>query len=1058
MSYKSSAGMFAVLLANCALAVEGPLPKVSEQSMEAALREYSRQTGMQLLYSAEILAGKVAPTTVGRSLTPELALKTLLAGSGLRYSFLNSRTVALQPPLHTESVDAIRLAQSSSDDSGPPATYIDDAEPTSSSAGIPQVLVKGTRSLNADIERTRDDVRPYVIITREAIEKSNAADVGQLLQSVTSNYVALPNSRVFSPGAGVGNFSQIALRGLSAAETLILVDGRRITSLKSETQELQSDLNSIPLAQIERIEVLPSSASSIYGGNATGGVVNVILRRDYKGFESRVSFGDQFNGGGATRTISVLGGRGFNSGKTSIAFGASYSDQDQLQAKDVNYISSMRKAIQENLINRVPQTYYNRGSPARGATTNVSSVASFGIVPEGTPGATCIPGLFCFASVAPELTLKPQFGGASLGSSITSVPVNYAGIQSDAGAGLIANAGRYNLDFANGEQLGGGKLAAVRGGPRVGTINFTLRQKVTSNLDSFVDVSLARNDQFFSGNSLNTQFYLPATSDANPFLQDIYVNAPLDARGDIMRTRADSSRALLGLRFDFAKHWSIALDYSFSNAIVRQSRPPTLFSSLLGSEIENGAINVLQDPSNYTAALSAYTVPLDSLSPTKSRANDLSLRLAGSLFSMRAGEVALSMTVEDRNQRYDPYTAVSYFDFDSALTYRVSEGSSRSQSVYGELRVPLVSHLNSMKFAEMLELQLAARLDKYRQRASFEVTAPDQPQVVRTFDSTDPSISVRFKPINDLMFRGSFGSGFLPPYLSQIQTRPTEIQTYMLFDPKRGGEPVSPIVQELGGNAELKPEESRNFSAGVVISPRYVDGLRISLDWTRIRKKNNIFNLAPDQTVLDQEDLLPGIVKRAPPSSADPYAVGPITGFDSRWINGANAESVSYDLTVDYSISTGKYGEWYISTTGTKFTRLSRQLTPIAPSIEYAGTESSPTWAANAALGWSRGQWAGELRARYQDSFWLLTTHEIEINQGSATLPSQTYFDASLSYAFRESSDGVGRIFAQSDLHLGIQNLFNTKPRYYALADGLPDTRTDLSTASYVLRWRKSFF
>src|SRR5262249_27682735 len=155
-------------------------------------------------------------------------------------------------------------------------------QPDVLSAGIPQVMIRSSRSLDADIERTADDIQPYVVIDREAIRKSGAENVEDLLKTrLSMNYAALSNNQ--TTGSITGNRSSIALRGLSADQTLSLIDGRRAGSLVAGGTGTQVDLNAIPLAAIERIEVLPTTASGIYGGSATGGVVNVVLRREYTG-------------------------------------------------------------------------------------------------------------------------------------------------------------------------------------------------------------------------------------------------------------------------------------------------------------------------------------------------------------------------------------------------------------------------------------------------------------------------------------------------------------------------------------------------------------------------------------------------------------------------------------------------------------------------------------------------------------------------------------------------------------------------------------------------------
>src|SRR5262249_20376678 len=148
--------------------------------------------------------------------------------------------------------------------------------------GVPEILIKGSKSLNIDIHRTRDDVLPYVVFDHEAISQSGVQTLDEFLkQRLPMNTVAQSNTQSAVSGSG----SRIDLRGLGTNQTLVLVNGRRVADLQVNPSNAgdQSDLNGIPVGAVERIEVLPTSASGIYGGSATGGVVNIVLKKDFKG-------------------------------------------------------------------------------------------------------------------------------------------------------------------------------------------------------------------------------------------------------------------------------------------------------------------------------------------------------------------------------------------------------------------------------------------------------------------------------------------------------------------------------------------------------------------------------------------------------------------------------------------------------------------------------------------------------------------------------------------------------------------------------------------------------
>src|SRR5262249_47516946 len=138
--------------------------------------------------------------------------------------------------------------------------------------GIPEILVKGSKNLNMDIQRTANDPQPWVVFDREEIQQSGAAEIQEFLKTRLTMDTNQQSANQ-SPANIPGNVSTIKRGGLGSSQTLVLVDGRRVPTLiaANGTTPSQADLNGIALAAVERIEVLPSTASGIYGGGATGG-------------------------------------------------------------------------------------------------------------------------------------------------------------------------------------------------------------------------------------------------------------------------------------------------------------------------------------------------------------------------------------------------------------------------------------------------------------------------------------------------------------------------------------------------------------------------------------------------------------------------------------------------------------------------------------------------------------------------------------------------------------------------------------------------------------------
>src|SRR5262249_32907971 len=171
-------------------------------------------------------------------------------------------------------------------------------------------------------------------------------------------------------------------------------------------------------------------------------------------------------------------------------------------------------------------------------------------------------------------------------------------------------------------------------------------------------------------------------------------------------------------------------------------------------------------------------------------------------------------------------------------------------SAYLEVQVPLVSEANRMTGIRGLDLQLAARHDGYSTTGATRVVVPagaplSAAQSERNeIGSTDPTVVRRYIPFQGLTFRASYGTGFLPPDVnSLVPNAPTTIPAgSALVDPRRNNEPLGlagPVTAQAGGNPDLRAEQSQSWSAGFILAPAFAPDVRLSLDYTRISKRDN---------------------------------------------------------------------------------------------------------------------------------------------------------------------------------------------------------------------------
>src|SRR5437016_990832 len=203
---------------------------------------------------------------------------------------------------------------------------------------IERVEITGSSIKRIDAETAL----PVQVVTRQEIEATGSVNVEQFLQGLgvalqgNSNSVAATAS-----GATTGGVSSVSLRGLGSQRTLVLIDGKRVSAGGTLTDSTTVDVNHIPVAAIERVEVLKDGASAIYGSDAIGGVINFILRKDYKGGEATAySNLTQHPGGRGWGANGLVGFGNFANDRYNATISFDYRKQDALYGRDRPFASS----------------------------------------------------------------------------------------------------------------------------------------------------------------------------------------------------------------------------------------------------------------------------------------------------------------------------------------------------------------------------------------------------------------------------------------------------------------------------------------------------------------------------------------------------------------------------------------------------------------------------------------------------------------------------------------------------------------------------------------------
>ena len=351
------------ILASVAVAQSVTEFDLPAQPLGDALRAVAGQTNSNILFDRKLLEGLNAKPLKTQS-TAEEALKALLNGTGLTYRYLDEKTVTIAPVSESASAkdrnvqtsissgradngadfmrtsaasamghssDPVRVAQTE-----PPHSRTATGKEDESNAGAPgepvvldEVVVTGSH-----IRGVKNLSSPVITFERDEIAKSGFSRTEQLIQSLPQNHNSVAETTLahFNGGDAIGSTydgSGVDLRGLGSESTLLLLNGRRMAAAGKGAFV---DVSMIPLSAIERMEVLTDGASAIYGSDAVGGVVNLVLRKDFEGAETRLRYGSVTEGSHDELQAGQMFGQAWNSGSAFASY--EYSKRSALEGAD----------------------------------------------------------------------------------------------------------------------------------------------------------------------------------------------------------------------------------------------------------------------------------------------------------------------------------------------------------------------------------------------------------------------------------------------------------------------------------------------------------------------------------------------------------------------------------------------------------------------------------------------------------------------------------------------------------------------------------------------------
>lgn len=932
--------------------------------------------------------------------------------------------------------------------------------------------VQGTKEkpfsgVNVDIPRTINDAQPYYVFDAKTIDASGATNVEDFLkQRLTMNATALTNSQNAGDGNVYGAGSTVDLRGLGADKTLVLINGRRITgafvSKFSGSLPSQPDLNGIPLSAIDRIEVLPSSSSGIYGGSAIGGVVNVILKKEYRGGEIRAIYENTWNTDSPRRTLAASYGMTLEGGRTHVLLSGQWSDSEPLRFGDRRGLYEQNLAI---ILRNRPTLIHSAFAsvPPLGSVPNITSTAFFNQT------------TFVFTPDPGTLTLRD---GTPLGYRRTHIPVGTTASTSSGSlrASLLANAGTYDMGLPASPQPNTGLLRPMGVASEVKSLQATIRRQMRPSLEAFLEFSYAENDAEAVNSPFSGAFVVQSSAPTNPFRENVAIRIPSITSIPIINhsvTRAISG----GMKAQLPWDWTAQADYTWSeNRHTNADAAGTLDNTALRTDLDSGALNPFVDTLLTQLDLSKYVLPKRYSGSTE--LHDFALRTSGPLDVLPWGIANLTTGLEYRIAKTPEHTyAQLHSNPASRINDRIDTLFAREQdtkSAYGELDLPLVA-MDRIPGIHELSLQVAGRTERYTvdtgtpgkitwtSRTPVEVVfnspvtgtgANARPFFSKdSYTSNNYTLGLKYRPVPSVTLRGSAATAFLPPLPAQLVSNPDINPTgaFINSDPRdptfATNNPFGANIPAItGGNPNLKPQNSKSRNIGLIWEPQLtaLRGLRLNAEFYRIEQLNAISTLTGQQ-IVDNEAAFPDRVTRD--------ASNRITRLDVTALNLFHRETEGWDLNLSYSTKT-PWGTFDFSAAQTVILTLKEQFASNQPEYDAAGyspAESGvPKYKGSASLVWEHRNWSAGWTTAYIDSYKQFGAaggprsrrfsnggvNDVYVAaQGSDMIGSQVYHDLFVGYAFDVDStrDGLRSAFLSGlRVRLGVKNVFNTVPPFDA--------------------------
>lgn len=862
---------------------------------------------------------------------------------------------------------------------------------------------------------------PTTVIGADALQARGATNIADVLNETpafrASTTPQTNGVRAIFPGSNYAD-----LRGLGSSRTLVLVDGNRfVPQITTGLAGYQVDLNQVPSLLVDRVDVVTGGASAQWGSDAVAGVVNVILKHNFEGLRAELQYGQAEQADNREYRVGLLGGTRLGD-RGHLVVGFDYVKNDGVGD---TYNRGWGREAWGIVANPCPLS----AAASVACPTGGNGLARNLILPD-VHFSTATPGGLIVSATGPAAALRNiQFGPGG-----TLQPFNvgdYAGTQYMQGGG---NAG---LNFNSGISMRP---------PTERIIGYSrMSYEVGSGVEAYVEGSYAHSQGSNQTLPARNEQTTPVTIRTdNPFIPDALrtiigdynlanPGAPitsfnlgryhLDLGRQVSDVSTDTWRAVGGFKADMGNGWKLdgALihgrndyDQRLAPNRIRSNFNYAADVTVNGSGVPVCRATLSADPAVRAAAagcvplnLFGYGAPSqdatdyvmgDLATSTVYKQTAANLNLTGEPFSTWAGPVSLATGAEWRSEsqvtRVDAIAEIAGYESTNA---RSLQGKFNVIEGYVETVVPLAA---DTPFLNRLDVNGAVRIAHYSTAAGTQVTW---------------KVGAVWEPIEDVLIRVARSRDIRAPNIFELKTAPVSTIVNQIFSSSVDGGPVGQVAtqQLTGGNENLQPEKADTFAVGVVLTPSFLPGLSLSVDYYNIVVNGAIATLTIPNVIdfcIRGQSYYCDFVTANPAGSAASYTIAtPFLNLNQIQRSGFDFDA-TYRTRLD-NIAAGLPGNLTLRFSATHIAHY-RENANGAGYVERAGDSSTglPRFQSNSSISYEleRARLSLQMRTIGSDKYNSLWTEGVDISNNR--VDGRTYFNLSGTVTLREGIELFGMI------------------------------------------------